>query len=507
VLALEPNPRHAVALRRACDLAHAGLRLVHSKEEFLGALDEGLPDLILLPSLLPASDESQLFARLRTLTDSSHVQVLLTPYSFAPDTDSPVVPPSGWRRLLTRHPSPPKAQACDPHSFAERLTWALQSVEEVRETLAARCRRLYGTPGVSTEDRRMHRRIPVAELPWLQAARIRNGPQVRLVDLSEGGVLLESDTRMHRDSSGLLELIGENRETACSFRVLRWQLSPTDPARLYRGACAFTEPFDLDALLQTGPTDAVLVREMDQLSVEDEPIFASQGAISEGVLAPFIRCPEDQRERDHRRTRGEVPWLSTVKLPWGLEVDLLNISRTGMLIETNSRFMPGTATEFQLSGPDTSLAVSARFVRSEVAAVGPRGVKYHAAATFTRELELRGHPESLSVASAPRAVAELLAEVLVDFDPGDDRAALRSKFSQQLRRLVPAREIQIASSPSGPRDGTESIYFSVPARRGASAVLQATFEPDYEFSAVEFRLLQTAATLASVLLDLERHRS
>jgi hypothetical protein len=507
VLALEPDPEQEIAVRRACDSAQAGLTLVHSKDEFLGALDDSLPDVILLPSLLAPADELHLFAHLRTLTDSSHVQVLVTPYLFASETDSPVVPARSWRRLWSRHPSPPNAHACDPRSFAERITWALQSAQEARQALAARYRRLYETPGLSADDRRVHRRLPAAELLWLQIARIKNGPQVRLLDISEGGVLLETDTRMNRDFSGLLELIGAGRETICSFRVLRWQPSPVNPATMYRGACAFTEPFDLDGLLQPGPADAVRVGDVDQLNIADESMAASRDATTEGVLAPFIRCPENQRERDHRRTRGEVPWLSTVTLPWGLEVDLLNISRTGMLVETSSRFTPGTATEFQLSGPDTRLAVSARFVRSEIAAVGPRGVTYHAAATFTKELQLREQLGPSSVASAPRAVAELLADVLGDFDPGDDRASLRTKFLQRLRRLIPARDIQIADSPALPQGRTESIYFSVPASGSSSFVLQATFEADYELSEAEFRQLQTAATLASVVLDLERHHS
>jgi hypothetical protein len=104
-------------------------------------------------------------------------------------------------------------------------------------------------------------------------------------------------------------------------------------------------------------------------------------------------------------------------------------------------------------------------------------------------------------------VAELLAEVLADFDPGDDRGALRAKFLQRLRRLIPARDIEITNSPAAPLGGTESIYFSVPASGRSPSVLQATFEPDYELSEAEFRQLQTAATLASVVLDLERHHS
>jgi hypothetical protein len=100
-------------------------------------------------------------------------------------------------------------------------------------------------------------------------------------------------------------------------------------------------------------------------------------------------------------------------------------------------------------------------------------------------------------------VAELL-EVLGNFDPGADPAALRTRFSERLRTLIPAREIEITNGPSEPLEGTESIYFSVPASGSSSAVLQATFAPDYAISEVEFRLLRTAATLASVVLDLER---
>ena len=486
-LALEPDTEHAIALQRACDLAQVSLRLVHSKEEFLEALEDCLPDLILLPSVLPAADESQLFAHLRTLTDN-HVPVLLTPHSLASDAAPPVVPARGWRRLLTGHPSA-KAQTCDPQSFAERLTWALNSAEEARQELAERNRWLYGTPGISAEDRRVYRRYAAEELLWLQVARIKDGSQVKLVDLSEGGVLLETDTRMARGSSGLLELVGENLEAVCSFRVLRRQPHPSDPAASYRLACVFTKPIDLDRVMHP-----------------DRAIPGSQDVTTEGVLARFIRCPEDQHERDRRRTRNEVPWLSSVKLPWGVEVDLLNISTTGLLIETNSRFTPGTPTEFQISGPDTNLAVSAHFVRSEVASVGPLGVKYHAAARFTNELQFRDQPRSRSAASVPMVVAELLA-VLGEIDPGADRAALRTKFSERLRNLIPVREIRITNDPDGPLEGTESIYFSVPASEGTSAVLQATFEPDYELSEVEFRLLRTAATLASVVLDLERDHS
>ena len=103
--------------------------------------------------------------------------------------------------------------------------------QEARQELAARYQ-LYGTDsGLSAQDRRAHRRFSAAELSWLQVARIKNGPQVRLVDLSAGGVLLETDARMQRNADGLLELIGDSRESVCSFRVLRWEPFDSDRAR------------------------------------------------------------------------------------------------------------------------------------------------------------------------------------------------------------------------------------------------------------------------------------
>jgi hypothetical protein len=86
---------------------------------------------------------------------------------------------------------------------------------------------------------------------------------------------------------------------------------------------------------------------------------------------------------------ADVPWLSSIKLPWGLEVRLLNLSSTGMLIETGSKFTPGSDTHLRLCGPETDLVISACFVRSDVAAVDRRGVTYHAAVSFKKQLDLK----------------------------------------------------------------------------------------------------------------------
>jgi hypothetical protein len=224
----------------------------------------------------------------------------------------------------------------------------------------------------------------------------------------------------------------------------------------------------------------------------------------EDVLAPYRRHPEDQWPREHRLTPLEVPLLSAVKLSWGPEVSLLNISSTGMLVETTARFTPGSVMEFQLCGPTSNLVIPARFVRTEVAGVDARSVKYRAAAAFTKGLPLTPflRPDPTST---PKALAELLTHVLADIKRGVRSPALRAKFEQGLRRLVSARDIQIRDVVVTPVEGSESIYFTVPTAFGGSqTVLQATFEPGHELTKTEFGMLRSAATLAAVILEFER---
>ena len=59
-------------------------------------------------------------------------------------------------------------------------------------------------------DRRAHPRLGPGELGALRAARIKNGPRVTLIDLSVGGVLLESDNRLCPGSVLALELVGSS---------------------------------------------------------------------------------------------------------------------------------------------------------------------------------------------------------------------------------------------------------------------------------------------------------
>jgi CheY-like chemotaxis protein len=116
------------------------------------------------------------------------------------------------------------------------------------------------------------------------------------------------------------------------------------------------------------------------------------------------------RRRAHRRSRNDVPWLSSITMSCGLEVRLINISTTGVLIETGSKFAPGSTTELRLTGSGTDTIVTVRFVRSEVARIDALGIKYYAAAAFENEVDLVGPRRDVWAPASPaQAVAGLLA--------------------------------------------------------------------------------------------------
>jgi hypothetical protein len=212
-----------------------------------------------------------------------------------------------------------------------------------------------------------------------------------------------------------------------------------------------------------------------------------------------------KRSRAHRWETADVPWLSTIRLPWGLEVKLLNISKSGLLVESGSKLDPGSTTTFHLSGSNKDLTVSARIVRSQVGAVTSRGVKYLAAALFDKTidaLEQRRATPQRSIA-APKALADLLARVMEERENGSDPAMLRASFEEGIKRLVGAREVEIREEVDAATDGSEFVCFPVPANRGFRTTLQATFEPNDTPQADEVRILKAAATLAGFILQFE----
>ena len=80
VLAIEPDTRQADIVKYIVrDLVKAELILVASRDEAIAAIDQRLPDVILLTALLSPRDEDELVAHLRRLGAAEHLQTHTIP--------------------------------------------------------------------------------------------------------------------------------------------------------------------------------------------------------------------------------------------------------------------------------------------------------------------------------------------------------------------------------------------------------------------------------------------
>ena len=209
-----------------------------------------------------------------------------------------------------------------------------------------------------------------------------------------------------------------------------------------------------------------------------------------------------ERRAARRRPQNDLPWLSKVKLGTGLDVALVNISSSGVLFESGSKFTPGTTSELILTGSDANMVVPVRVIRSEIARIDAFGVKYHAAGAFDKEIDLGG-PRRVAAepSTPPEALAQILAGALAE---STDAEPAHTRFARGVKQLVGARDVQVRTTPVGSSGGRETLYFDVPGDDRVRTVLQVTFDRSHDVSATEFRLLKAAAWLTAAALEFDK---
>ena len=210
----------------------------------------------------------------------------------------------------------------------------------------------------------------------------------------------------------------------------------------------------------------------------------------------------DERRVALRKGRGEVPWLSGIKFSSGPDVQLINISSTGVLVESGSRFAPGSTTELHLSGPETNLVIPVRFIRSAVARTDELGVRYYAAAAFAKALDLAGPRRTDAPAIPPQELASLLESVFATAKERSEPA--HARFADGLRRLVGARDVKVRTGSAGSSGGLETLYFDVPGDDRLRTTLQVVFDRNHAVTDAEFKVLKAAAWLTAAVLELEK---
>jgi hypothetical protein len=213
-----------------------------------------------------------------------------------------------------------------------------------------------------------------------------------------------------------------------------------------------------------------------------------------------ILASKGSTKRARRWAMAELPWMSSVKLTWGQHLRLLNISSSGVLIESGVRLSPGSTTKFQIDGPDVALVVPARIIRCRVSEVDSLGVKYETAAAFDQPVDALTGTDEPTVAGS--RLDDLIAAVRQRAAGSATPAELRATFETGVLDLITARDVRLRDVPVVENDGRESIYFTVPTPDGAPAVLQVTFNTGDEPGLDDFAVLTAAAEAAASVLPL-----
>ena len=75
--------------------------------------------------------------------------------------------------------------------------------------------------GYEDSERRGHMRLGVDDVRWLRSARLKYGPDVRVLDISAGGILVETDGQLRPDANIVFELSGPTNSILVPSKVLR----------------------------------------------------------------------------------------------------------------------------------------------------------------------------------------------------------------------------------------------------------------------------------------------
>ena len=130
ILAVDPGWSQAAAMERLGRELH-GHELVSTEScaEAITTLERRVPDVVLLPPLLPEADEAQLRSRLHAISDN--VCILSIPLLAA--EAPPAAKPSRWFGRFGRAAERVSPEACDPRVFASQILEYLAAAPQVEE--------------------------------------------------------------------------------------------------------------------------------------------------------------------------------------------------------------------------------------------------------------------------------------------------------------------------------------------------------------------------------------
>jgi hypothetical protein len=98
----------------------------------------------------------------------------------------------------------------------------------------------------------------------------------------------------------------------------------------------------------------------------------------------------ERRLKPRRLTDADEP-IRTIRLRAGRDVEAIDVSDGGVLVEGASRLLPGTHVDVHVITRDGRVLVRSRVVRARVTAISPSEVRYRCALAFDHLVDT-GYP-------------------------------------------------------------------------------------------------------------------
>jgi len=195
LLIVQPDSAQADLLREALHThVSEDVVVVDSIDNALSSIDECVPDIVLLPALIPADVEDYVISYLGAIPSARHVQILGIPVlerrdHFVQQRARSLMP---WRQRQRQEPLTP---GCDPGTFTRDVIRYLSGVRTLKHEMEDGARAALS----ETPERRTEPRFSRHNVPWISVTRFGRG-RAALVNVSSRGVLLRTQMRPEHHS-------------------------------------------------------------------------------------------------------------------------------------------------------------------------------------------------------------------------------------------------------------------------------------------------------------------
>ena len=140
---------------------------------------------------------------------------------------------------------------------------------------------------------------------------------------------------------------------------------------------------------------------------------------------------------DTRYPASAVPSIVGVRLSPGDAVELVNISKSGVLVEGRTRFVSGTRVTVIFTGGFTPSSVEAKVIRCQVSSIVGGALHYHSGIQFTKRLDVL----DTATTSAPPPRAPAPASATQAPEPVPQAAPAKTAFSPSQRTITRRRAV------------------------------------------------------------------